>query len=160
LSCPLYYSASSFGLQVHGSLSSRSDTAILGSSDESESFEVHLNTVAFDLKGRVKDYKAQLEILMRCSSIPGFKSEHFFKMGLSACKAVTPSSVEVAIAAFRTCLHLTLSTATPDYKVVAVTVRKLIILADLQCKDGPEVSLVASCSSDCSICSKFLVNLD
>lgn len=147
-------------MQVHGSLSSRSDTAILGSSDESESFEVHLNTVAFDLKGRVKDYKAQLEILMRCSSIPGFKSEHFFKMGLSACKAVTPSSVEVAIAAFRTCLHLTLSTATPDYKVVAVTVRKLIILADLQCKDGPEVSLVASCSSDCSICSKFLVNLD
>ncbi|KAH9535695.1 hypothetical protein CY35_17G066900 [Sphagnum magellanicum] len=124
--------------KVHGSLSSRSDTAMLGSSDESESFEVHLNTVAFDLKGRVKDYKAQLEILMRCSSIPGFKSEHFFKMGLSACKAVTPSSVEVAIAAFRTCLHLTLSTATPDYKVVAVTVRKLIILADLQCKDGPE----------------------
>lgn len=119
---------------MHASLASRSDAGDI----PNESFEVHLNLLLFELKGRTSNHKAQLEILNRCNSFPGFKSEHFFKMGLAALNGKSPS-VEVAMEAFRKCLDLILSAASPDYELVGSVIRKMIYLADLQCKDGPGV---------------------
>nr|PNR59206.1 hypothetical protein PHYPA_001997 [Physcomitrium patens] len=102
------------------------------------SFGIYLHLLQFELKGRAKEDAEQLKILKQCSNMPGFTAEHFFKMGLEASRRKEPS-MEVASAAFRMCLTLTLSAPNADYKIVAALVRKMINLANARCKDGPEV---------------------
>ncbi|KAG0569005.1 hypothetical protein KC19_6G058500 [Ceratodon purpureus] len=104
-----------------------------------ESFDIFLNLLLFELKGRAKEDAEQLKILKRCSGIPGFTALQFFKMGLETCKRKEPAT-EVAVASFRMCLALTLSDPNADYKVVAAVIRKMINLANTRCKDGPEAS--------------------
>lgn len=72
------------------------------------SFGIYLHLLQFELKGRAKEDAEQLKILKQCSNMPGFTAEHFFKMGLEASRRKEPS-MEVASAAFRMCLTLTLS---------------------------------------------------
>lgn len=104
-----------------------------------ESYDLYLNLLLFELKGRAKDYAEQLKILKRCSSMPGFTAEHFFKMGMKASESKEPG-MEVATASFRMCLTLTLSAPNADYKIVAAVIRKMVNLANSRCKDGPEAS--------------------
>lgn len=104
-----------------------------------ESYDIYLNLLLFELRGRAKDYLEQLKILKRCSTMPGFTAEHFFKMGLEASESKEPG-VEVATASFRMCLTLTLSAPNADYKIAAAVIRKMINLANGRCKDGPEAS--------------------
>jgi hypothetical protein len=104
-----------------------------------ESYDIYLNLLLFELKGRAKEDVEQLKILKRCSGMPGFTAEHFFKIGLETCKRKEPA-MEVATASFRMCLTLTLGDPNADYKVAAVVLRKMINLANSRCKDGPEAS--------------------
>ncbi|XP_024540453.1 TPR repeat-containing protein ZIP4 [Selaginella moellendorffii] len=116
--------------KVHASLLLKSPTFA--------STDFYMNLLAFDLKGKMKEYKEQLEIMYRCASLPGFKPDYFFKMAMHACNG-DGSNTEVPIAAFKSCLNLLLSSAAPDYKRAAVIMRKLIVLSDQRNKDGPEV---------------------
>ncbi|KAG6557516.1 hypothetical protein Mapa_000790 [Marchantia paleacea] len=100
--------------------------------------EVHTALLSFDLKGRVKDYKAQLEILYQCGTLSGFKAEYYLMMADYATKDSHPC-FDVATTALRMALKFMLSLPAPDYKLVATTVRKQIKILDQQNKDGPEV---------------------
>eukprot|EP00897_Mesotaenium_endlicherianum_P003315 jgi/Mesen1/3010/ME000177S02279 len=112
----------------------------LNLSSQKNGSETYFYLLLFDLKGRLKDRPAQLEILQKCKSLPGIKAEHFFKLGLHACEdAHDRSSIEVAMSALRVCLSTSLGSPSPDYAATAATLRKLIGLADLLGRDGPEV---------------------
>ena len=104
-----------------------------------ESYDIALNLLLFELKGRAKEDVEQLKILKRCSSMPGFTAEHFFKMGLQTSKRQEPA-MEVAIASFRICLTQSLRDPNADYNAVAAVIREMITLANTRCKDEPEAS--------------------
>lgn len=100
---------------------------------------VLFSLLCFDLKGRQKNYKAQIDLVARFASVPGATAQHLFQMGLQAADATGAESLDVAIAAFRASLQLVMRAASPDYALASAINRKLINLADLKCKDGPEV---------------------
>lgn len=105
-----------------------------------ESYNIHLNMLLFEVKGRANDHVEQLKILKRCGSMSGFSAEHFFKMGLAASESREPG-IEVATTSFRMCLTLAVGAPGTDYRVVAAVIRKMIILANSRCKDGSDVSI-------------------
>ena len=119
---------------MHGSLVAKLDSG----ATVDENYEIYINLLSFELSGRAKDHAAQLKILKRCSSLPGFKAEHFYKMGLDACNR-KDASVEVATLAFRMCLNVTLSAPTPNYKILGAVIRKMINLENMRSKDSFEV---------------------
>jgi hypothetical protein len=125
-------------VQVHGSLVAKLDPE----ATVDENYEIYINLLSFELSGRAKDHAAQLKILKRCSSLPGFKAEHFYKMGLEACNR-KDASVEVATLAFRMCLNVTLSAPTPNYEILGAVIRQMINLENMRSKDSFEVRLAA-----------------
>eukprot|EP00850_Spirogloea_muscicola_P019262 SM000187S03879 [mRNA] locus=s187:161324:165401:+ [translate_table: standard] len=92
----------------------------------------------FDVHGRNNDHKAQLAILKKCEGLPKMKAEFLLQLGEQA-RGKDKEKVEVALTAFRMALIITLTSATPDYGLTAMLIRKMIQLADLQQKDGPDV---------------------
>ena len=133
-------------VQVHGSLVAKLDPG----ATVDENYEIYINLLSFELNGRAKDHAAQLKILKRCSSLPGFKAEHFYKMGLEACNR-KDASVEVATFAFRMCLNVTLSAPTPNYEILGAVIRKMINLENMRSKDSFEVRLAALCYTFISV---------
>ncbi|CAM6089602.1 unnamed protein product [Calypogeia fissa] len=109
-----------------------------------DSSEIHLSLLRFELKNRAKDYKSQIEILHHCASLPGFQANYFLHMAEQANKTPGPGDEgnEVISTAYRLGLKSFLASPSPDYKLVAMIVRKLITLADQHCKDGPGVMAV------------------
>ncbi|OAE23424.1 hypothetical protein AXG93_961s1180 [Marchantia polymorpha subsp. ruderalis] len=103
--------------------------------------EVYMALISFDIKGRVKDHKAQLEILYQCGTLSGFKAEHYLMMADYATNESHPR-IEAATTALRMALKFMLSLPAPDFKLVAMTVRKQIKILDQQNKDGPEVLVI------------------
>lgn len=105
--------------------------------------EIHLSLLGFELKSRAKDFKSQIDILHHCASLPGFQAKYFLNMAQQASQASAGvESNNVVITAYRLALKNILITPSPDYKVVALIVRKLITLTDQQCKDGSDVMVV------------------
>eukprot|EP00850_Spirogloea_muscicola_P014959 SM000111S18782 [mRNA] locus=s111:143568:147638:- [translate_table: standard] len=92
----------------------------------------------FDVHGRNNDHKVQLAILKKCEGLPKMKAEFLLQLGEQA-RGKDKDKAEVALTAFRMALTITLTSATPDYGLTAMLIRKMIQLADLQQKDGPDV---------------------
>ena len=131
-----------FVLQVHQSILSKSSTI----SANNDTIEAHLSLISFEVKRRLKDYKAQLDIIRHCSTLPGFHPKYFFSMGSTAYNNEASEknqsnndNYEVAMAAFDAGLNITLSSPLPDYGLVSATIRTLINLGDSKQRDGPKV---------------------
>ncbi|CAM6095980.1 unnamed protein product [Calypogeia fissa] len=126
--------------KVHRALAMSTDPTNV-TKDSSES---HLSLLRFEVKNRAKEYKSQIEILHHCASLPGFQANYFLHMAEQADKTPGPGDEgnEVISTAYRLGLKSFLASPSPDYKLVAMIVRKLITLADQHCKDGPGVMAV------------------
>ncbi|MCO5600500.1 hypothetical protein L7F22_054613 [Adiantum nelumboides] len=96
--------------------------------------EIYLNLLSFEVKRRMKDNKAQMEIICRCSTLPGFQPNLFYSMGMCGGDS---QDVEVSTAALEACLNLTLASSKPDYALVAATIRRMITVADTVRRDSP-----------------------
>ncbi|KAI5071272.1 hypothetical protein GOP47_0013523 [Adiantum capillus-veneris] len=96
--------------------------------------EIYLNLLSFEVKRRMKDHKAQMEILCRCSTLTGFQPKLFYSMGMCGGDC---QDVEVSMAAFEAGLNLTLTSPKPDYALVAATIRRMITVADTVRRDSP-----------------------
>jgi hypothetical protein len=128
-------------LQVHQSILSLSSIGT-----NSDIIEAHLNLISFEVKRRLKDYKAQIDIIRHCSTLSGFHPKHFFSMGLTAYNdgrqeknQSNSINYEIAMAAFEAGLNITLSSPMPDYVLISATLRTLITLGDSEKRDGPKV---------------------
>ncbi|KAL3686112.1 hypothetical protein R1sor_004134 [Riccia sorocarpa] len=112
--------------------------------EEHTQLEAQLALLSFEVKGRAKDHKAQLDILYQCGALPEFKADYYLMMANSVRKeaAAEPSCLDVATTAIRLALKFMLSSSSPDYNLVALTLRTQIKLLDQQKKDGPEVLAV------------------
>lgn len=105
-----------------------------------ENFQVYCAVLSFELRGRMKDPKLQLQILQQCTSLAGCKPDFLLKMGLHACEGEYVN-MEVAHVALNACLNMVLSSPCPDYKVVSFVIRKLIGIADAKGEDAEAVGV-------------------
>ncbi|KAL2635546.1 hypothetical protein R1flu_007025 [Riccia fluitans] len=129
--------------KVHRDLSMRMESA----DAVDQTLEAQLALLSFEVKGRAKDHKAQLEILYHCGTLSEFKADYYLRMANSASKKEEPC-LDVATTAIRLALKFMLSSSSPDYKLIAVALRTQIKLLDQQKKDGPEVLAVYRQSKD------------
>ncbi|MCO5607943.1 hypothetical protein L7F22_062145 [Adiantum nelumboides] len=115
--------------QIHEVVKSKSK---LGAGNDNT--EIYLNLLTFEVKRRMKDNKAQMEIICRCSTLPGFQPNLFYSMGMCGGDS---QDVEVSMAALEACLNFTLASSKPDYALVAATIRRMIAVADTVRRDSP-----------------------
>lgn len=105
-----------------------------------ENFPVYCAVLSFELRGRMKDPKLQLQILQQCTSLTGCKPEFLLKMGIHACEGEY-ANLEVAHVALNACLNMVLSCPRPDYKIVSFVIRKLIGIADAKGEDAEAIGV-------------------
>uniref|UniRef100_A0A0D6R254 Protein ZIP4 homolog n=1 Tax=Araucaria cunninghamii TaxID=56994 RepID=A0A0D6R254_ARACU len=109
--------------KVQASLASEKDNT-------DESLKAYCTVLEFEIRGRMKDHKLQIQILNQFISLKGCKPEFLLKMGLHASEGGEHGTLEVASAALNACLNMVLSSPFPDYKMVSLVIRKLIGIAD------------------------------
>ncbi|GER55001.1 tetratricopeptide repeat protein [Striga asiatica] len=92
---------------------------------------------AFDLYSRLSDTAAQqLQLAKRFAASKSCGPRHLLQIGLDASRGPRPNH-EVASFALNACLSSFLASPSPDYQMVALALRKLILTVTAQ-KGGPE----------------------
>lgn len=88
---------------------------------------------SYELRGRVTGGAAQqLHVLKTFASSRACSPQHLFQIGLAASRGLRPNP-EAADYAFRNCLPaLLLAAPSPDYKTVAMVLRKLVMVSGLR----------------------------
>lgn len=85
---------------------------------------------ALDIQGRVNNSEAQLNLVKTFTSSKASSPKYLLLLGLAASQGLR-SNPQVATFALNECLSALLSSPTPDYNDVALTVRKLVALASI-----------------------------
>ncbi|KAE9617908.1 putative tetratricopeptide-like helical domain-containing protein [Lupinus albus] len=85
---------------------------------------------AYDIQGRLNDIASQLQSMKSFASSKACKPHHLLQLGLSASQGPR-SNHEVATFCLNECLSSFLSSPNPDYKNVALVIRKLIAIASI-----------------------------
>lgn len=112
--------------------------------DQVNSFEADLFFVytlcAYDIKGRINDLGSQLLLVKNFASSKACAPKYLLQIGLNALQGPR-SNHEVAAFALNECLTALLSSPLPEYQSVALTVRKLIAVANFRRGDADDDAL-------------------
>ncbi|KAH7576542.1 hypothetical protein JRO89_XS01G0104400 [Xanthoceras sorbifolium] len=85
---------------------------------------------ACDIQGRLNNSEAQLEVVKSFASSKACNPKSLLQLGLTASQGLR-SNPQVATFALNECLSALLSSPSPDYENVALTVRKLVAVSSI-----------------------------